>query len=171
MKTSDWRRTRAIVAAAVLTAAVGLAPAAEAHGRRVYRPVRFVGAGFYGFPYYSFGWGPDFGPYGPHAFAPPGGIDMNVAMLAGFGAVNLNVKPGQAEVWVDGKYVADAKDLDGYPSYLWLQEGVHRVVVYKGGFARFDEQIEVQRGMRKDLKVRLEKGDSDPPGKKPAKAS
>ena len=67
-------------------------------------------------------------------------------------------------MWVDGKFVAEARDLDGYPSYLWLPEGAHHVVVYKGGYVRFEEDIEVQRGYRKDLKVRLEKGDSEPPG-------
>jgi hypothetical protein len=39
----------------------------------------------------------------------------------------------------------------------------------KGGYARFEDEIEVQRGYRKDLKVRLEKGESQPPGVRPGK--
>jgi hypothetical protein len=134
--------------------------------------------GFYGYPfpyaypYYGFGLGFGYGPFygsywGPWAYGPPGGIDMSAAFTAGYGAVDLSVKPGAAEVWVDGKFVAEAKDLDGSPSYLWLPEGVHHVVVYKGGYARFEENVEVQRGYRKDLKVRLEKGESEPPGLRP----
>jgi len=94
---------------------------------------------------------------------------MSAAFTAGYGAVDLNVKPGSAEVWVDGKFVAEAKDLDGNPSYLWLPESAHRVTVYKGGYTRFEEEIEVQRGHRKDLRVRLEKGESEPPGVRPGK--
>ncbi len=172
------RPTRAIVATAAIlaTMALTLPRAADAHrrgGRGGHRlgPVFYRGYYGFGFPYFGFGFGPYFGPYwGPYGYPPPGGIDMSAAFAAGYGAVDMNVKPGAAEVWVDGKYVAEARDLDGYPSYLWLPEGAHRVIVYKGGYARFEEEIEVQRGFRKDLRVRLEKGESPPPGQKPGKA-
>jgi hypothetical protein len=95
---------------------------------------------------------------------------MGAAMIAGFGAIELNAKPNRADVWVDGKYVGEARDLDGYPSYLWLPEGPHRVAVYKGGFATFDEQVEVRRGMKAQIKVRLQPGESAPPGPKPGPA-
>ncbi len=183
VKKINWRRTRTIVAtgAVLATVALALPRPADARGRGFHggyhRGPVFVG-GFYR-PYFAFGFGPYWGPYwggpygwgpwGPYAYGPPGGIDMSAAFQAGYGAVDLNVKPGQAEVWVDGKYVAEARDLDGYPSYLWLPEGAHHVFVYKGGYARFEEDIEVQRGFRKDLKVRLEKGESQPPGQKPGK--
>jgi hypothetical protein len=131
-----------------------------------------VGGGFYGYaPYYGWGmgWGPYWGgPWGPWGYyGPEGGVDMGSAMIAGFGAIELNAKPNRADVWVDGKYVGEARDLDGYPSYLWLAEGPHRVAVYKGGFATFDEQVEVRRGMKTQIKVRLQPGDSAPPGPKP----
>jgi hypothetical protein len=179
-----------IAAATVAGLIAGLPPAAEARDsgfhrgrtivvgsyrfphRRYYRP----GGGYDGFPYHRyhrFGWGFHFGPrydpyFGPWAYDPPGGIDMNVAVLAGLGAVDLDVKPGKAEVWVDGKYVAQARDLDGYPSFLWLPEGVHRVVIYKSGYLRFEQDIDVQRGIRKELEVRLAEGESEPPGPTPA---
>ena len=131
--------------------------------------------GYYGSPYHRyhrFGWGGYFGPYydpyfGPYAYDRPGDVDMNAAALEGLGAVDLDVKPGKAEVWVDGKYVAEARDLDGYPSFLWLPEGVHRVVIYQSGYARFEEDVDVQRGIRKELKVRLAEGESEPPARTP----
>ena len=177
-----WRRTRTLLAAAaIVAAALSLPRATEAHGRGGRGGYRGHGgpvvvSGFYGFPYayphsFGLGFGPYFGPYwGPWGYGPPGGVDMSAAFAAGYGAVDLNVKPGAAEVWVDGKFVAEARDLDGYPSYLWLSEGAHHVIVYKGGYARFEEDIEMQRGLRKELKVRLEKGDSEPPGQRPGKA-
>ena len=167
-----WKRTVAVVGPAAALALITLSPQeAFAQGRGGHRGPVFVGRGVYASPYFGFGYGfgPYWGPWGPYAYAPAGGIDMGAALIAGFGAVDLNVKPGQAEVWVDGKYVAEAKDLDGYPSYLWLSEGPHRIVVYKGGFASFDEEVDVRRGIRSDLKVRLEKGDAQPPGQRPGK--
>ncbi|HXK11790.1 MAG TPA: PEGA domain-containing protein [Vicinamibacteria bacterium] len=163
-------RSRAMLVVAVaLAAGAALAPAgAEArgwggHGVHVRG---FVGAGWGFAPWWGFGpyWG--WGPYPPAYYQ--GGPDMNAAMIAGYGAVDLNVKPNQADVWVDGKYVAEARDLDGDPSYLWLPEGAHRLAIYKGGFLTFDEPIEVRRGMKSELKVRLQPGDSQPPGPKPA---
>lgn len=59
--------------------------------------------------------------------------------------------------------MAEARDLDGHPSYLWLAEGAHRVVVYRAGYARFEEEVDVHRGVVEDLKIRLEKGESVPP--------
>jgi hypothetical protein len=93
---------------------------------------------------------------------------MGAAMVAGMGAVELDVKPNRADVWVDGKYVGEARDLDGYPSYLWLADGAHKLAVHKGGHRIFEEEISVQRGMKTQIKLRLEPGDSPPPGPKPS---
>ena len=174
------RAKRAWLTAAVavaITGALAFVPSkAEAHGRGGGHGVVVVGGGFYspwfgyGFgPYWGWGWG--WGPYAPAYYGPPGGVDMNYAMMAGFGAVDLNVKPNQADVWVDGKYVGEARDLDGYPSYLWLADGGHKLAVYKGGYKTFEEEIGVRRGMKTTLKIRLEPGESEPPGTKPADKS
>ncbi|HEX9092417.1 MAG TPA: PEGA domain-containing protein, partial [Coriobacteriia bacterium] len=95
------------------------------------------------------------------------GVPMGVAMMSGFGAVDLDVKPNRADVWVDGKYVGEARDLDGYPSYLWLKEGVHRLQIQKGGYRLFNEEVEMQPGLRKKLRVKLEPGESQPPSARP----
>ena len=68
---------------------------------------------------------------------------------------------------VDGRYVGEARDLDGYPTYLWLADGEHRLQVWKGGFKLFDDSIDVRRGMRSEIKLKLEPGESSPPGPKP----
>jgi hypothetical protein len=165
------KRAGLVLAVAVaLTGALALLPPeAEAHGRRGGRGVVVVGGGFYN-PWFGFGpyWGWGWGPYAPAYYGPAGGVDMSYAMMAGFGAVDLDVKPNRADVWVDGKYVGEARDLDGYPSFLWLAEGEHRIAVHKGGYLVFDEKINVQRGMRSEVKLKLQPGDSPPPGTKPA---
>ena len=170
----EWKRSRRTVVGAVALAllALGVSRAADAHPRG-HGPVVVYGGGFYGGyygfnPWFGMGWGPygGWGPYYP-GFYPPGGVDMNAAMIAGLGAVELNVKPNRADVWVDGRYLGEARDLDGYPNYLWLADGVHRVQVHKGGFLVFDEQIDVHRGMKTEIKLKLQPGDSPPPGTKP----
>jgi hypothetical protein len=170
-----WLTTAVAVA---ITGALAFVPSrAEARGRghgHGGHGVVVAGGGFY-YPWYGFspywgwgwgGWGWGWGPY-PGYYGPPGGVDMNYAMMAGYGAVDLNVKPNRADVWVDGKYVGEARDLDGYPSYLWLADGPHRLAIYKGGYKTFDEEISVRRGVKTDLRVRLEPGESEPPGTKP----
>jgi hypothetical protein len=174
-----WKRTGSILAAAIaLTSGVLLLEVRDAEARggggRGHRPV-FVG-GFYG-PYLGFGFGPygGFGPWGGPwigpwgVYGPAEGVDvMTVARMTGWGALNLNVKPDRADVWVDGKYVSEARDLDGYPSYLWIEKGPHHLAIYKGGYKTFEEDVNVERGVLKDLKVRLEPGNSPPPGPKPS---
>jgi len=149
------------------------APEAEAHGRGGRRGggrVVYYGGGFYNPWFGAFsGWG--WGPYAGGFYQPESGVSMGAAMIAGMGAVELNVKPNRADVWVDGKYVGEARDLDGYPSYLWLAEGEHRVAVHKGGFLAFDEPIGVQRGMKTRIKLKMQPGDSPLPGPKPAEKS
>lgn len=171
------KRKRALVLgiAAVVALATIAAPDAEARGRHGGRrgPVVVV-RGFYGYPgYYGFGYGFGFHPFynpwfGPYPYAPYAmGVDLNAASIAGVGAVDLNVKPGEAEVWVDGKFIDEAKELDGSPRYLWLKDGAHRIVIYRGGYVSFDERVEVRAGTAKELKVRLEKGPSEPPAGRP----
>jgi hypothetical protein len=165
---TNGKRARLTLALSVaLTGALAVqAPEAEAHGRGGGR-VAYVGGGFYN-PWvgFGYGWGWGWGAYPPAFYQPEGGVSMGAAMMAGFGAVDLNVKPNRADVWVDGKYVGEARDLDGYPSFLWLAEGEHRIAVHKGGYLVFDERVNVQRGMKVEIKLKLQPGDSPPPGPK-----
>ena len=81
----------------------------------------------------------------------------------GLGAIDVHVKPGKAEVWVDGKFVGSARDFDGLPTYLWLKEGEHRVTIYRGGFETYDEDISITPGEVIKLKLKLTPGESSPP--------
>jgi hypothetical protein len=41
------------------------------------------------------------------------------------------------------------------------------VQIQKGGYRLFDEEIDMQPGLKKSLRVRLEPGESEPPAAKP----
>ena len=167
----NWKRSRggAACALAVALLALGASREAAAHPRgHVVVHAGFYYGGFYPWGYgYGFGWGPYWG-WGPYPYS-YGGPEMGAAMVAGMGAVELKVKPNRADVWVDNRYVGEARDLDGYPNYLWLSDGAHKLAVYKGGYKVFEEQIDVRRGMKSELKIKLEPGESAPPGEKPGK--
>ncbi|HXY39767.1 MAG TPA: PEGA domain-containing protein, partial [Vicinamibacteria bacterium] len=105
----------------------------------------------------GWGWGP--GPY----YGEPAAGAIGYAMASGMGALDMNVKPKKAEVWVDGRYVADARDLDGDPSYLWLKQGTHHLVVYMSGYRSYERDVDIHVGVIRELKVVLEKGESQPP--------
>jgi hypothetical protein len=120
----------------------------------------------WGAPYWGWGWGP--GPYG-YGYAPGNGL-LGYAMASGMGGLDVDVKPNRAEVWVDGRYVAEARELDGDPSYLWLKQGPHHVVIYKAGYKSFDSDVDVRTGVLRSLKLQLEKGDSQPPVAAPREA-
>ncbi len=153
--------------------ALSLPGSAEANGRRFggFGRARFYGFGFYpGFypsPYF-YGFAP--GPYG-YLGAPAGGLDLNFARLMGWGALDLSVKPGKAEVWVDGQFVGKAGDFDGYPSYLWLAKGPHEVVIYRGGYETFSERYEVAPGTVFEVHLKMKKGNATPPTPAPAAPS
>lgn len=157
-----------VAAAALLGTSVSLPATAEAHGHHggIYVGVGF--GGFYGWgPYYGWGgwgapyWGWGWGP-GPYYYGGAASL-VGYAMASGMGGLDVDVKPNQAEVWVDGKFVAEARDLDGDPSYLWLKQGAHRVAVYKAGYRTFEEEMDVRTGIVRGLKLQLQKGESTPP--------
>ncbi len=177
MKTSPNRHARALTLIATLgmLALVAMIDARPAEARRRgFRSRGFAGprigfavpyygsyGGYYS-PYYHGFYGRFGHPYGAYR-APEGGINPVQARMMGWGAIDVEVKPGKAEVWVDGQYVATARDLDGHPSYLWLEEGSHRVTIYRGGFTTYDEEVSITRGAVIRLKLKLEPGVSQPP--------
>ena len=81
---------------------------------------------------------------------------------AGLGALDLNVKPKKAEVYVDGRYVGLAKDFDGSPGYLWLKEGTHEVIFYKEGYGTVVREFTVHPGAVIEVKQRMVRGESVP---------
>ena len=159
---SRWQTL--LAAATILAGIIAMYPTtAEAHGFHG----RIIVGGFYGGPFGPWAY---YGP-APYWYAPTwarGGFNPTMAAAADLGAVDLNVKPGSAQVWVDGRFVAEARDLDGSPNLLWLREGPHHLVIYEGGYRSYEDDIAVQLGQKTDLKVHLDKGNSPPPGMRPS---
>lgn len=96
-------------------------------------------------------WGPTPG-WGPRAIVRGSG--------AGVGALDLDLSPERAEVWIDGEKIGVADDYDGFPDYLYLERGTYDVVFYLPGYKTQARQITVRPGVLIDIDDRLERGEA-----------
>ncbi len=150
------RKTHLSILIAALLLALALPAIAQAQGRyhRGGRTRVFIGGFYDPFWAYPFGWG--WGPYwgwGPWGWSPWYGYPVGY----GYGyqddsaKVKLQVKPKDAQVYVDGSYRGMVDDFDGVFSRLHLAPGEHELVIYKPGFRTIKQTIRVRR--RQDSKV------------------
>lgn len=113
-----------------------------------------VGFGYhYGSPYYYYG------PFGYIYYRRP-----HVSVYAGgyyreeMGALDLDVSPEKAQIFVDGNLVGVADQYDGFPAYLWLEKGTYDVVIYKEGYETISRQYTVYPGVVLDVSDRMVPG-------------
>lgn len=123
---------------------------------------------YWGYPYYwdypsrywlsfNFGYPYYYDPY--RAYPPPRVVDPAPYYARDdSGALSLKVRPKNAEVWVDGRYLGAAKSFDGTPRYLWLPPGTYHLVLYSPGYANFESDVEVAAGEVLKFDLRLEEG-------------
>ncbi|HVS02885.1 MAG TPA: PEGA domain-containing protein [Thermoanaerobaculia bacterium] len=78
----------------------------------------------------------------------------------GMGALDTDVHPEEAEVWVDGERVGIADHFDGWPSYLWLPTGTYDVVFYHPGYRTLARQYSIYDGVVIDVEDRMERGEA-----------
>ena len=116
-------------------------------------------------------WGPGWGWYDPWWFYGPrwGGwwgypaAYPNAAYGGSYGALDTDLSPERAEVWVDGKKVGLADDFDGFPNFLWLEKGTYDVAFYLPGHVTLARQYTIYPGMVIDVEDRLEPGEATHP--------
>ncbi len=120
------------------------------------------GCGHYGYGGYGYGYDPFY--YGLGYFSPSfywdlgywapevrvyggGGGSYERYDQVGQGGLDLNLRPKTTEIYVDGVYVGVADQFDGFPSYLWLDEGVYEVAFYKPGYETVFRQYSIYPGV------------------------
>lgn len=79
------------------------------------------------------------------------------------GAIRLRVRPKKTEVFLNGEPIGRSGQYDGYPGFLWLDEGTHTLVFYRQGFRTFRRSFEVRSGMVTEVRVEMEPGETRPP--------
>lgn len=100
-------------------------------------------------PYWGWGWGWN-QPWGYTVVYPMGDRTH--------GALDIDVSPERAEIYIDGERVGEADDFDGFPDYLWLEKGTYDVVIFHPGFETIARQISIYAGQVIDIEDRMTPG-------------
>ncbi len=146
-----------------------------------YNYYRYCGSGYYGNPYY---WGDPWGHYGYarlglffgfHGYYPydryygyhgPSSyvvLDEADPYQENVGALDLNVRPKDVEVFLNGHPIGEAGDFDGFPQLLWLEEGEYELIFYKEGYETQRRIYEVRTGLQVNVKLNMTHGVSTQP--------
>jgi hypothetical protein len=134
-----------------------------------FSPLRFVpwnliygsvGLGNYGYYSFGFGNGPSYygsSYYGPSSYG--GGVYPQYGYgntTFETGNVRLQIRPRDAQVFVDGYYAGCVDDFDGVFQSLRLEQGPHKIEVRMPGYQTFEIDVHVQPGrtltIREDLR-------------------
>jgi hypothetical protein len=130
-----------------------------------------VGFGF-GYPYYpwygSAWYGYPYRPYG-YPFYPYYGYGYPIDVLTA--SLRLEVKPRDAEVYVDGYRAGTVDDFDGIFQRLRLRPGEYSLVLYLDGFHQVEQQIHAGHGADQSIKLEMVKlAPGEQTGPRPAPA-
>jgi hypothetical protein len=121
---------------------------------------------------WSIGWWGYWGPYS-YYYDTPAYYGTRVYPnddYGAYGALDLDVSPEKAEVYVNGQRIGVADDYDGYPTYLWLEQGVYDVVFYLDGFETIARQYVIRPGLVIDVEDTMTPGQAIRPEDLPAKS-
>ncbi len=109
--------------------------------------------------------------YPPGSYGPDGNVYHGVGAVQNVGALDLNVKPKNTQVYLNGNYIGVTGNLDGFPNFLWLKEGTYELTFYNEGYMTVVQEFAIHRGAVLDVKLRLVSGQSVPPEDLTSKAS
>lgn len=142
-----------LILAFVVVATAGFAVTSDAQGHYGHGHARVVVVGGYYAPFYgSYYWydpwfAPQWGWYPPYggAYLPPDA------------SLKLEVKPNQAEVYVDGYYAGIVDDFDGTFQRLHVTPGQHELELYLDGYRPAKQQLHLTADKTVKVKYTLEK--------------
>lgn len=85
--------------------------------------------------------------------APPEGIPQAPDLAV----VRIDVRPKNARVHLDDRFVGRARYFDGVPGNLYLEPGAYSLQLHLGGYRSLTVDLDVEAGCTYDLKHRLER--------------
>ncbi len=127
------------------------------------------GYGYWGNPYWGgFWWDPLWvGPYWGYPYYPYWGHGS----YDGSAELRLEVRPKQAQVYVDGYYAGIVDDFDGTFQRLHVSPGNHELILYLQGYRTVRQNLHVGAGQDSKIKfdmVPLGPGEAAEPAPQPA---
>lgn len=127
------------------------------HGGRHYYPYSYHHYyHYYPYHYYPYYF---YGPYGYHYYPYP----RQSYRGDGLGALDLNVKPKKAVVYIDGNPIGPVGRYDGYPAYLWLEPGSYELTFYLEGYQTLTRRYTVRAEVVTAIHELLPPGEATPP--------
>lgn len=76
------------------------------------------------------------------------------------GVLDLNVRPKDTEVYLNGYPIGTVGDFDGVPQLLWLEEGEYELIFYNEGYRTERRIYEVLPGLEINVGLRMEPGEA-----------
>jgi hypothetical protein len=145
---------------AVLAASLSLSWTADAYAQGRYRPIAvravvvppypyfgFVDPFWYGDPWFDAQWG----------LYPPYGYPYRYYNVDPGASVKLEVKPKQAEVYVDGYYAGIVDDFNGTFQRLRITPGEHEIALYLDGYRTVHQKVYLTPDNTFKMKYELER--------------
>lgn len=114
---------------------------------------------YFGFRGY-YPYDPYYGYYGPSSHV---AVDGGEAEGRSVGALDINVRPKDTEVFLNGHYVGTTGNYDGYPQFLWLEEGEYELIFYKEGYESVRRIYDVRSGLQIDVGFQMTPGEAVAP--------
>jgi len=111
-------------------------------GHHCYGPWLWFGSGFGGYWY---------GYYGDYGYG-------RYPARSGEAIFDLDVEPEDAEVWLDGERIGIADDFDGFPDYLYVPYGRHRIEFRLSGHDSWSTSLKVEPGRYYKFENKLRRG-------------
>jgi hypothetical protein len=102
---------------------------------------------YWGSPYYGYGGYPGYG----YGYPGRGGYHR-------YGSVKLDVKPRNAEVYVDGYYMGQVRDFNGLGHHLDVDAGEHKIEIRAPGYQPLDLTLRVMPGRTVNYRGDLRRG-------------
>ena len=106
-----------------------------------------------------------YGHYYPSRFYGPSGQRQRGVSSEYLGALDLNVKPKDTQVYLNGNYIGVTGSFDGFPRHLWLEEGTYELMFQNDGYSTVVHEFVIRPGRMIDVRLRLAQGESVPPEK------
>jgi hypothetical protein len=131
--------------------------------------VRGYVGGYYGSPF----WGPYWDPFwiGPYwGWGYPGSRYWDRGYYDDSAQLRLEVKPKEAQVYVDGYYAGVVDDFDGVFQRLHVRPGDHELVLYLKGYRAVKQNLHLGQGQDSRIKtelVPLAAGEANEPAPQP----
>jgi hypothetical protein len=161
----------------------GSEPTHQVGQRRPEAGSRTTGGGYVhhgsGRRYATIYWGPWGYPWGWWTWGwpyYPWGVDVGVRYYPSqarpsMGALDLDIRPEEARIYLNGQVIGIADNFDGWPSYLWLDKGTYDLVFYREGYQTLARQYSIYPGVIIDVEDRMVRGESTPPEELIARAT